>query len=226
MQMVPAQMPEIGSREFFELASLASGMAPKMQPDSRSPDMLPQMPLLPPGMPADLLRMPGEAPEMPDLQEKAITLSVAQAVASFLQQQGVQVVLTRSEDRSCSLAERLSAVQTAQPATAFVSLHANASLSSQPEINGIETYHYPDSIQGGRLAWSIHKTLTRTPDITDRGVHAAPFALLALPIPAAQVEVGYITGKQDAPSLGNLAYHRFLGRAIANGILRFLRQQD
>jgi len=227
-----AQMPEIGSQEFFELASLAPGMPAGLAPSSRSlpgqasPGLRPQMPLQPPpGMPAEVLRMPGEAPEMPALQEKVITLSVAQAAASFLQQQGVQVVLTRSEDESRSLAERL-AVATAQKAAAFVSLHANASLSSQSEINGIETYHHPDSPEGSRLAWSIHKTLTRTPDVTDRGVRLAPFPLLALPLPAAQIELGYITGKQDAPSLNNLAYHRYLGRAIANGILRFVQQQD
>ena len=221
------QMPEIGSQEFFELASLAPGMPAGLPPSSQvSPEMRPQMPLQPPpGMPAEVLRMPGEAPEMPALQEKVITLSVAQAAAGFLQQQGVQVVLTRSNDEARSLAERL-AVATEQKAAALISLHVNASLSNQSEINGIETYHHPDSPEGSRLAWSIHKTLTRTPDVTDRGVRLAPFPLLALPLPAAQIELGYITGKQDAPSLNNLAYHRYLGRAIANGILRFVQQQD
>ena len=221
-----AQMPEIGSQAFFEMASMAPRLseAPRKSPGI-SPEAPPQMPLQPPpGMPRDALRMPGDAPEIPDLQEKTITLSVAQAVAGFLQQQGVQVVLTRSEDQSCSLAERLATVAQ-QPASALISFHANASLSGQPEINGIETYHHPDSIEGSRLAWSIHKTLTRSPDVIDRGVRAAPFPLLALPLPVAQIELGYITGNQDAPSLSNTAYHRYLGRAIANGILRFLRQQ-
>lgn len=220
------QMPEIGSREYFELASLA----PSLSGSPRSPGALPQMPTQmafqpPPGMPAEALRMPGEDPDAPSLQEKTITLSVAQAVAGFLQQQGVQVVLTRSADQSLSLAERLAVVSAKQPA-ALVSLHANASLSSQPEVNGIETYYHPASREGSRLAWSIHKTLTRAPDAIDRGVRAAPFPLLALPIPAAQIEVGYITGSRDAPSLSNPAYHRYLGRAIANGILRFVSQQD
>lgn len=220
------QMPEIGSQEFFERASMAPSLT---EPPRKSPGMPPQMPfqpsqMPPPGMPKESLRMLGEAPEIPELQEKTITLSVAQAVAGFLQQQGVEVVLTRSEDQLCSLDDRL-AVALAQNAVAFISLHANASLSSQPEINGIETYHHPNSIEGSRLAWSIHKTLTRSPDVTDRGVRAAPFRLLALPLPAAQIELGYITGQQDAASLSNSAYHRYLGRAIANGILRFVRQQ-
>ncbi|MBW4467932.1 MAG: DUF1565 domain-containing protein [Pegethrix bostrychoides GSE-TBD4-15B] len=223
LPMMPMmQTPEIGSREYFELASIAPGLS---EPP-RSSRIQPQLPMPlqpPPGMPVEELRLPGEPPEMPSLQEKHITLSVAQAVAGFLQQQGVEVLLTRSADQSCSLAERRAAAP--PQAAAFVSFHANASLSSQPEINGIETYHHPDSREGGRLAWSIHKTLTRTPDVTDRGVRAAPFPLLALPLPAAQIEVGYITGSRDAVSLGNSAYHRYLGRAIANGILRFLRQR-
>lgn len=186
------------------------------------PSMPPMMPPEPPppGMPP----LPGEGPEIPDLEEKTIVLSIAQATAGFLQQQGIQVFLTRNDDRALTSAERLALAQQHQ-AEMIVSIHANASIARQSNINGIETYHNPDSIEATRLAWAIHKTLTRTPDVSDRGVHPATFYLLRkASVPAIHLEVGYITGKQDASSLANLAYHRYLGRAIANGILRYVRQ--
>jgi parallel beta-helix repeat protein len=207
------------------MADPMSRTFPQTTAQTQKPRPSTQMPLVPPpGMPVDIPRMPGEPPEMPSLEEKTITLAVAQAAASFLQQQGIQVILTRSEDQDCSLAERV-AIAAQYQADVFISLHANASLSNQPTINGVETYHNPSSAESMRLAWAIHKTLTRIPDVEDRGVHGATFATLRQTVPAAQIEVGYITGNKDAPSLANLAYHRYLGRSIANGILRYVRQR-
>lgn len=182
---------------------------------------------MPPGMPPEpaMPRMPDDPPPMPSLQEKDVVLSVAQAVASFLKQQGVQVVLTRTDDRDVSPAERVEIAQRHQ-ADALVSIHANANIANQSTVNGIETYCNPNSLESAQLAWSIHKTLTRMPDVEDRGVHGATFyTLRSHSIAAAHVEVGYITGSKDAPSLGNSAYHRYLARSIANGIGRFVQQR-
>ncbi len=176
-------------------------------------------------MPVEQNRDPDAPAELPSLEEKTVNLAVAEAVANFLRQQGIQVVLTRSADQTCSLAERV-ALAAEQKADLFVSLHANASLTQDPSLNGVETYHDPNSIEGRRLAWAIHKALTRSSDVVDRGVHSATFLTLRQPWPAVHLEVGYITGSQDAPSLDNMAYHRFLGRSIANGILRYVRQQE
>ncbi len=224
-----------------QMLEMAGSMSPFMEMQAMSMPTMPMSPLPSGGLPTELPGMsgmssnmlsellpvgtPADQPEMPSLEEKTVVLSVAQAVASFLQQQGVQVILTRTDDRELSLAERL-AIAKQHQADAFVSLHANASLTNQAEINGVETYYNPNSAAGTCLSWAIHKALTRMTDIMDRGVHKATFLTLReAAIPAAHVEVGYITGSQDAPSLGNLAYHRYLARPISNGILRYLRQR-
>jgi N-acetylmuramoyl-L-alanine amidase len=209
---------------------MAPGMPPMMPgPAGMPPGMLPGIPSgtssLPPGMSEAMPAMTAESPAMPSLEEKAIVLSVAQAVAGFLQQQGVQVILTRSDDRDLSPDERLQTVAQNQ-ADIFVSIHVNANTARQSDVNGIETYYDPEATEGARLAWAIHKALTRTPDVADRGVHPAYFYLLRnAPVPAVHVEVGYITGNSDASSLANLAYHRYLARAIATGILRYVSQK-
>jgi len=43
-------------------------------------------------------------------------------------------------------------------------------------------------------------------------------------MPAVLVEVGFVTGEQDAPRLANPVYQNQLAQAIARGILQYLQQ--
>ena len=71
------------------------------------------------------------------VREKDVTLDVAHRVAPVLAGQGMQVVLTRDDDRFVSLEER-TARANAFGADLFVSVHCNASESKGRK--GIETY--------------------------------------------------------------------------------------
>lgn len=70
-------------------------------------------------------------------KEKDVTLDVAHRVAPVLSAQGLQVVLTRDDDRFVSLEER-TARANAFAADLFISIHCNASESKGRR--GIETY--------------------------------------------------------------------------------------
>ncbi|GAB4235236.1 MAG: hypothetical protein Kow00121_62820 [Elainellaceae cyanobacterium] len=187
------------------------------EPGARMPDY-PQ----PGGMPKPTA-MPAPAPlNQPALREKDIVLPIAQEVATLLQRQGIAVLLTRSTDRLLPLASR---VQMAEQVDAdlLVSIHANASPENQPDTNGIETYHYPNAPVDARLAQTIHETILQSIDLRDRGVRQANLYLLrSTSIPTALVEVGYLTGREDAMNLANAAYRSEMAAAIANGILRYL----
>jgi N-acetylmuramoyl-L-alanine amidase len=71
------------------------------------------------------------------VREKDVTLDIAHRVAPVLAEKGVQVVLTRDDDRFVSLEER-TARANAFGADLFVSIHCNASESRGRR--GIETY--------------------------------------------------------------------------------------
>lgn len=71
------------------------------------------------------------------LQEKELVLDVAKRLARRLRDRGLQVVLTREDDRFLSLEERTAVANDAR-ADLFVSIHANASRSARPR--GVETY--------------------------------------------------------------------------------------
>ncbi len=71
------------------------------------------------------------------LKEKDVTVDVARRAASALGAEGLQVMLTRGDDRFVSLEER-AAMANAFEADLFVSIHCNASESKSRR--GVETY--------------------------------------------------------------------------------------
>jgi N-acetylmuramoyl-L-alanine amidase len=154
------------------------------------------------------------------LREKDVVLSVSQQVAAMLEQQGVQTRMTRSDDRELDLAPRVAIAERAN-ADLFVSIHANAISMSRPDVNGVETYYYSS---GRSLAQSIQSNLVSATGMRDRGVKQARFYVLTrTTMPSVLVEVGFVTGSEDAPRLRDSAFQTRIAEAIARGILEHLR---
>lgn len=153
------------------------------------------------------------------LQEKDVVLPISLQVASLLEQQGVQTQMTRSDDRELDLAPRVASAERAN-ADLFVSIHANALSMSRPDVNGIETFYYSS---GRSLAQSIQSNLISATGMRDRGVKQARFYVLTqTTMPSVLVEVGFVTGSEDAPRLGDSAFQTRIAEAIARGILEQL----
>lgn len=156
------------------------------------------------------------------LRETDVVLDVSRQVEALLEQQGVQVVMTRSTEQFVDLAPRVAIAERAN-ADLFVSIHANAISLSRPEVNGAETYYYSSSA-GYRLAQSIQRSILQRTGMGDRGVREARFYVLRnTSMPAALVETGFVTGSQDAPRLRDPAFRTRMAEAIAQGILDYLR---
>ncbi len=155
------------------------------------------------------------------LQEKEIVMDISRQVAAALEQQGVQAVLTRTTNNvdvdlepRVSLAERINA-------TLFVSIHANSISLSRPDISGLETYYYQS---GAGLARSIHNSVLQGTGVQDRGVRTARFYVLRkTSMPSVLVEVGFVTGRDDASKLSTSAYRKQMADSIARGILQYIR---
>lgn len=159
------------------------------------------------------------------LQEKVIVMAISQEVASLLEQQGVQAVLTRTGDYDFDLEPRV-AMAERMNANLFVSIHANAISLSRPDINGLETYYFSGP-SSGRLAQLIHNSILQGVDVQDRGVRTARFYVLRrTSMPSVLIEVGFVTGRDDAVKLSNPAYQSQMAQAIARGILQYLQQNS
>lgn len=157
------------------------------------------------------------------LREKDINLSISQEVQRILEQNGIQVVMSRRNDRTVELEPR-TVMANRVNADLFVSIHSNSVDGYRPEVNGVETYYYQS---GRRLAEYIQGSILEGFDTPNRGVRQARFYVLRhTRMPAVLVEVGFVTGRNDASILGNPTQRRRMAAAIARGILRYVRDNS
>ena len=150
------------------------------------------------------------------LLEKDIVLSVTLKVGNILKNHGVDVIYSRTRDIFLELAKRASKANKAST-NIFVSIHCNSSTSTT--ARGVETYSYPGSMAGMKLSKLIQASMTGSSAYTlNRGSKTANFAVLRLTnMPAALVELGFITNVQDSIILKSRQDE--LARAVAKGIL-------
>lgn len=153
------------------------------------------------------------------LQEKNVILPISLEVQRLLEQQGVSVLLTRSSDYFVSLEGRTQIANNAR-ANLFVSIHANA--VNRSSVSGVETFYFSS---GQGLAEAIQSSIIQTFDVRNRGVKQARFYVLRnSAMPSALVEVGFVTGVEDAPRLADPNYRSQMAAAIARGILLYIQQ--
>lgn len=159
------------------------------------------------------------APGLRGLLEKDVILPIGLRVKSILEQNNIQVVMTRDADFFVDLKPRVDLAERVN-ATLFVSIHAN-SIDGRPDVNGLEVYYY-DS--GYALAETVRKTILQNiSTIKDRGTRKARFYVLRKSsMPSILVETGYMTGVEDNPRLGTREYQNRMAEAIARGVLRYL----
>lgn len=158
------------------------------------------------------------------LREKDVVLDISRHLQRILSENGMRVLMTRSDDRFVSLDGR-STIANRANADLFVSVHANAINLRRPDINGVETFYY--SSDGRPLAGSIQQSVLEKTGMRSRGVKRARFYVLRhTEMPAVLVEVGFVTGRDDAPKLRDPAFRRQMAEAIADGVLNYVRQNQ
>jgi N-acetylmuramoyl-L-alanine amidase len=156
------------------------------------------------------------------LREKDVILPISKRIAQVLQQNGVQVVMTRDSDYFVTLPGRVQLAERAN-ADVFVSIHANAVGPGRSDVSGLETYYYESGLG---LARAVHNSILQNVNVRDRGVRRARFYVLRKSsMPSILVETGYLTGRDDNAKLRTSAYQNQMAEAIARGILQYLKRR-
>ncbi len=161
------------------------------------------------------------------LRESEIVLDVSKQVKAYLSQKGVSTRLTRAIEKDLDLPPRV-VLANKLKANAFVSIHANASRGYRKDINGLETYYFSKYGGGLTLAKDIHNEILKaSPESPDRGVRKGSFFVIRRTnMPAALVEIGFVTGLNDSRDLSRANHRKRLAFAISNGILKYLKKLD
>ncbi len=155
------------------------------------------------------------------LEEKTITLAIAQMVyLNALGDPDLRIILSRRDDEYSFPTDRVLEANRIG-ADLYVSIHANA--FSDPHISGVETLVHetqPQTSRSYRLAEALQCEVVAATGAQDRGVKWAPLFIREAQMPAALVEVGFVTNPLEALRL----QHPFYEEKIANGILNAIRQ--
>lgn len=155
------------------------------------------------------------------MQEKNLTLTIAQKIEQELQGSGIKVYMTRNSD---VYPENSTRAQTANDiADLMVSIHIN----SGPETaNGTETLYQVHANDNGarltskQLAEILQGKVVSATGNTNRGAKLWTDVLILnrTTVPAVIVEVIFITNTGDALKISNPAYQDQVAQAIADGI--------
>jgi N-acetylmuramoyl-L-alanine amidase len=158
-----------------------------------------------------------------NIHEADIVLAISNQVTTLLQSKGAEVIQTRTDDREIELEPRVNQANRAR-ADLFISIHANAISLDRPDVNGIETYYYAD--QSLELARTIHASMLDGTGRANRRVRQARFYVLRnTAMPAVLLEVGFVTGAEDAPLLPDPDFQAQMAESIARGILEYVQNR-
>ncbi|TWH49143.1 N-acetylmuramoyl-L-alanine amidase [Sporomusa sp. KB1] len=169
----------------------------------------------------------------PNVLEKDINLAVALQLKEMLNKYGAKVVLSRQTDVELStecdnekvrgryhrdLAARVEMVEESD-ADLFISIHANAVPNAKQ--HGAEVFYYKKSESSKTLAEAIQSELCIVTQAKHTVKTADYFVLRRNKIPAALIEVGFITNMHERELLQTPEYQLKLAEAIAKGIYNY-----
>ncbi len=166
--------------------------------------------------------------------EKEFDLKIAVKVKDILEQNNIQVIMTRindnvtwSTDNGKDLQARLD-IATKEKADLMVSIHCNVSDEDIYNVSGSEVYANPDQKTSTALAKSIVTELNKlSPEMPSRGVKTGVLHLtLFNKVPTVIVEMGFVSNPKDVDYLMNNETQNKMVEAIANGIINHLKADE
>lgn len=175
------------------------------------------------------------------LVEKDVNLEIAKLIAKELEKQGINVILTRSDDRllydpnsdyqgrkkKLDLAARLEIMKNTEDAI-FISIHMNA--FTDRSCSGLQVWHSKNFPESYELAKIIQNNARLRLDTTNkRVVKAATSAIHLLEnatCPAVLIECGFLSNPNEAALFEGAEYRGKVAENIAYSISEFLKTTD
>lgn len=156
------------------------------------------------------------------LREYEFNRAVGRQLKKILEQHGLEVIETVSDDTDPSLTTRCKIANNAK-ADYLVSIHANAFGETWNSANGWEIYIVGKGGNAEKLAKSIQKYSIEMLGLKDRGIKVENFTMIKdTQMPAVLIEHGFYTNKEECAKLKDANFRRQCAIADAKGILAHL----
>ena len=145
------------------------------------------------------------SPVEPSLFDSQSLEAIAGAITRLLQSQNIRVLMPLHQP-----------TQNAEAQVAIALMSSNL-----PDRMGIAVFH-PVGIASARLAQMLHKTILRSLDLPDRGIHREAGEPGGIPaIPTVRIEIGRVTYPTDRSDSVDLHFDQAVGQAIGEAIRQF-----
>lgn len=168
--------------------------------------------------------------------EKDINLQVALKLKKELEEKGMEVIMTREEDKGLydenannkkvqDLQRRCDLINEQKPLLT-VSIHQNSYTS--PEIKGAQVFYYTTSTESQKIAEIIQETLIQEADPDNHRKAKANdsyYMLKKTSSPIVIVECGFLSNPEEAEKLADEAYQQKLAEAVRIGIFKYLGKE-
>ncbi len=165
--------------------------------------------------------------------EKEINLSIVKRLQAYLEQNDVEVILTRKGDgglygpsdrnkKSADMKKRVEIINKAEP-DVMVSIHQNS--YHEPDVSGAQVFYFQDSEEGKRFAQIMQARFDYCLGEENRRLakangsyyllsHAKPVSII--------VEAGFLSNKAEAARLETEDYQDKIAWTVAMGVLQYL----
>lgn len=161
-----------------------------------------------------------------DLQEKDLTLKIANKIKELSSKYGIDVILTRSGDTYMSPQEKADFTN-AQNANAFISIHVNAADNQLSNLSGFEvvlsrkntTLLSSNQVLGSAILQSLSTDFKTQSALEQKQVGI--WVLDQSKIPSALVECGYLSNKDDAKMLHDNSKIELMAQHILQGVAMY-----
>ncbi|MGY5265999.1 N-acetylmuramoyl-L-alanine amidase [Paraclostridium bifermentans] len=153
--------------------------------------------------------------------EDELNLEIAKKVEKKLNNDGIDVLMSRNSDEFITLGDRSKMANEYKP-DVFLSIHQNS--ADNTSANGIETYYHSNKEIYIPYAQDVQYSAINKTNSNNRGVKSANFAVLReTNMPAVLFESGFISNSIESGNLANSEYQDKLASGIYEGIKKYLQ---
>lgn len=166
--------------------------------------------------------------------EKDINLMIAGYLAEYLEAEGYETVMTRTEDKGLyeedsenkkvqDMQNRCALIKETDPLLT-VSIHQNS--YQEESVCGPQVFYYTSSAEGKALAEAVQEELNQQLEVerekSAKG-NSTYYLLKRSEGTLVIVETGFLTNPREAELLATREYQKKCARAVCDGILKFLK---
>lgn len=154
------------------------------------------------------------------VREKEVNLEVSLRLKEMLEEAGARVVMTRMDDRYYSLYER-AAIANQSGAALFISVHTN--FHPNPNVTGVEIFHYPDRVESNRLGRLLLEEMTKASGLKALAVKSNKdlVVIRETQMTSVLVELGFLSNYQEESIIATSEFRENMAKGMFQAILRY-----